>query len=452
MHEQGGDSRLDTVDVGDHTLWLVHGPRAYLACAIRGVPPVSLRDDLTAIVEEIHQRHARLLDGFDGDQASASPIVPLLERCLVSEVDESRRKRFPWPLLLVALLILGLLGWGAYGLWQSNTVKNERGALLDNAAQQLRDAPGIVVTESRTHDDRLVLSGLHDPLMPEPATLLQQAGLTEQDYTLRFRRFESSEADAALTRARLRLNAPEGVTLQLDANRTLRASGSASPAWIERAALLATTVPGIDAFDPSGVQVKDRPAEPQQHDRLLEQQLRAAIQPPDQVSIRVQNGRARVAGEAPLVWIQTLNAAQPELPGLLSIDTDALMPFEIARLRQLVEMINGASVPFTEGMAIGETQRSRIETIAALIAEAFQHASDLGKGMRVEIIGRTDGTGTLEQNHFVASQRAEGVARVLQQSSEPMPPFELRAVTQPPNLREVDAELRRVEFRITGID
>ena len=79
------DARLETVDVGDHTLWLIHGPRAYLACAIRGVPPVGLRDELARVVEEIHRRHAGLLQDFDGDPASATALIPLMEPCLQME-------------------------------------------------------------------------------------------------------------------------------------------------------------------------------------------------------------------------------------------------------------------------------------------------------------------------------------------------------------------------------
>ena len=97
-----GDAII-TVDVGDHTLWLIHGPRAYLACAIRGVPPVGLRDELARVVEEIHRRHAGLLQDFDGDPASATALIPLMEPCLQMETAAPRDKRFPWPVLLLAL-------------------------------------------------------------------------------------------------------------------------------------------------------------------------------------------------------------------------------------------------------------------------------------------------------------------------------------------------------------
>ena len=71
LDTDGEDSPLESVDVGDHTLWLIHGPRAYLACAIRGVPPLGLRDDLARVLEEVHRRHGGLLERFGGDPTEA---------------------------------------------------------------------------------------------------------------------------------------------------------------------------------------------------------------------------------------------------------------------------------------------------------------------------------------------------------------------------------------------
>ncbi len=97
LDREGEDSRLETVDVGDHTLWLIHGPKAYLACAIRGVPPVGLRGELAAVLEEIHRRHPALLEGFDGDPAQAAPVAPLMEPCLRTEAAPKSGKQLPWP-------------------------------------------------------------------------------------------------------------------------------------------------------------------------------------------------------------------------------------------------------------------------------------------------------------------------------------------------------------------
>lgn len=437
------NSRLETVDIGDHTLWLAHGPRAYLACAIRGLPPVSLRDQLSAVIEEIHQRHTYVLDVFDGDAAIALPVIPLLERCLVSETEPAETWRTPWSLLLVLLILVGLLGWWAQSWWQKGALANQEKARITAAAQALVEAPGVVVTDRRIEDNRLIVRGLHDPLTEQPAAILQRAGLTPGDYSLSFQAFQSTHPSAAQRRAAQRLAPPPGVTLSLDDQGVLKASGGASSDWVEKASLLATTVPGITAFDAQGV--TDR-------DRRLERELRAALQPPDSVSIVVQDGRAAIEGSAPLAWVRALDDAIPELPGLTSVDTASLLASERQRLDHLVALIDQANIHFVDGIDIGASQRQRIASVAALIGETQQHASDLGLNLKLQIIGRTDGTGTVEQNHFVASQRAEKVAAALQQSGHPMPPLQLRAVTQPADVGDApDAGLRRVEFKVIGI-
>ena len=416
-------------------------PRAYVACAIRGVPPVSLRDELNAIVEEIHQRHARLLETFDGDTAHATPLVPLLERCLQSEVEERASRRSVWPLVLILGALGGLLAWWLFGLWQDGAQQRQHDTELQAALVQLRQAPGIVVTDGRISDGRLRAQGLHDPLLPPPEALLDRTGIDRADVELAFRPYQSAEPAAALARARQRLAAPPEVELELDADGTLRARGVAPTGWSERAALLATTVPGIEAFDGSGLEDTDR---------RLERQLREATQPPEQVAIRVVDGHAEVRGSAALAWIQALRDAPPALPGLLALDSTSLMPLERVRLDGLVERINASSIPFQQGVEYGEWQQERVDEVAALIGEAFRYASDLDLPMRLQVIGRTDGTGSVERNITVGSQRAQLIADALLRSEQPMPPLDLRAVTQPPSQTDADMALRRVEFRVTG--
>ena len=46
--------RLESADMGDFTLWAVHGPHAVLVCVIRGVPPNCLRAEWSAFLERLH--------------------------------------------------------------------------------------------------------------------------------------------------------------------------------------------------------------------------------------------------------------------------------------------------------------------------------------------------------------------------------------------------------------
>lgn len=434
------NSRLETIDVGDHTLWLIHGPKAYLACAIRGVPPVGLRDELAGVLENIHRRLPGLLENFDGDPTMAAPTIPLLDPCLRSETAEPSGKRFPWPLLLVLLLVAGLVAWWGYGQWETKAATDEHRALQTATAAKLSTMPGIVLTDWRISDRRLHLQGLHDPLSPPPESVLAQNGLAPSDYKLSFQPFQSSDPAAALARARQRLAPPDGVTLELAADGTLSAGGFATRDWITRAALLATTVPGVAGYDDSRLDDMD--------DRVR-RQLHELLQPPEQVRITVTAGVAELYGEAPLAWIRSLSGQPPPITGLVSMQHDKLQPLEMRRLTTLIEMIEASTIDFTSGIELDDRQLTKIQSLAALVSEAHQHAQDVKTPIELQIVGRTDGTGSPEQNIYVSQGRATRVADALLSAASPMPEIRLHTIMQAPG--RPDAEKRRVEFRVTGI-
>jgi len=439
LDAEGEDSRLETVDVGEHTLWLIHGPRAYLACAIRGVPPVGLRDDLAEVLEEVHRRHAGLLEHFAGDPAEAAPTVPLLERCLRSETAASDSRRFPWPLLLVGLIITGLLAWWGHGQWQTHSRTNAQEVAQMAAATALSQAPGIILTDWRIVDGRLDLRGLRDPLSRPPEAILADRGMAPEDYRLNFRDFQSSDPAAALARAYERLAPPAGVSLELDDSGTLLARGIAPRAWITRAALLAVTVPGVNRYDDSGLGDTDT---------RVRRQLLELLQPPQGVAIDVTDGSAALSGEAPLDWIRSLPEQPPPIAGLERMQRYGLRPLERRRMVTLIGLIEASSIDFASGIELDEPQMAKVRTLAALVSEAHQHAQALGTTITLQIIGRTDGTGTSAQNIYVSQGRATRVAEALLDAAAPMPELRLHTIMQPPG--RPDAEMRRVEFRIVG--
>jgi OOP family OmpA-OmpF porin len=440
LDAEGEESRLETVDVGDHTLWLIHGPRAYLACAIRGVPQVGLRDELAEVLEEVHRRHGGLLEHFAGDPTEAAPTVPLLERCLRSESTEKTGRRFPWLLFLGVLLIAGLVAWWAYGQWQARAAADQHHTLQADAAAKLAAAPGIVLTDWRIIDGRLHVQGLRDPLTPTPEAVLADSGLSAEDYHLGFHDFQSSDPTAALTRARQRLAPPAAVSLTLDSEGSLHADGFAPRAWITRAELLAGTVPGVTRYDDSALRDMD------DHVRG---RLNELLQPPAQVGIDVIDGAAELHGEAPLAWIESLPEQLPPITGLESLRRDRLQPMEIRRLATLIEMIEAVSIEFASGIELDDRQLEKIRSLAALVSEAHQYAQDLESPIELQIIGRTDGTGGAEKNYYVSHGRAIRVAEALATAETPMPEFRIHTVMQPPG--RPDAGMRRVEFRVTTI-
>jgi outer membrane protein OmpA-like peptidoglycan-associated protein len=230
--------------------------------------------------------------------------------------------------------------------------------------------------------------------------------------------------------------------LTLDGDGTLSARGSATAAWKARAALLATTVPGVEHYTDD--QVEDT-------DRRIERRLRESLQPPEGVHIEVRDGIAEVRGLAPQAWISKLKHPQPTLEGLAALQTDGLQPLEARRLSELVDRIEGSRIGFVTGIDLDAPQRAQVESLAGLLREAHQLALQLRQPIQLQIIGRTDGTGTPEQNLFIARERAERVAAALRASAYSLPPLQVLAIARPPQGAASDAELRRTEFRVIGV-
>src|SRR5919106_958029 len=76
---------LETMRVGELSVWVEQGPFAILAAVIRGNAPQDLRTTLQATLEKIHLEKGRALENFQGDTSTFESIRPELEDCLLSQ-------------------------------------------------------------------------------------------------------------------------------------------------------------------------------------------------------------------------------------------------------------------------------------------------------------------------------------------------------------------------------
>jgi len=246
--ESRAASTLQSVEVGDLTVWMEQGPRATLAAVIRGAPPVELRAQLQQTLETVHTEFGEALARFEGDVAAFEFARPLLESCLVAH---QRRPQKSIP-ALVTLAVLLLLAAGSFLYFDL------RDRMRWNAYfQRLDSEPGIVVSEISRHGGRYRLTGLRDPLAADPDELLRQAGMEAERLTSRWEPYQSLAPEVILRRARKVLNPPDSVRLTMDRS-ILTASGAAPRSWIRDAKILARALPGIAAFETRGLVDLDR--------------------------------------------------------------------------------------------------------------------------------------------------------------------------------------------------
>ncbi|MEM9136128.1 MAG: OmpA family protein [Cyanobacteria bacterium P01_F01_bin.42] len=225
------DSHLDSVEIGDLTLWIEEGPQAVLACAIRGVAPKSLRTLMQESLEKIHRQYDAQLEAFSGDCSPLDDTEAYLRACLLSKVkvtsEAESKGRSPlfWLLggVMIGALILG--AWLVYAQYRWRSL-----------IHALEREPGITITRSKRGWFRREIKGLRDPLALDPRQVVKANRMEPSDITLDFEPYWSLSPDLLEDRARQLLAAPDDVDLEYDpATLTLTAIGSAPYDWIQSA-------------------------------------------------------------------------------------------------------------------------------------------------------------------------------------------------------------------------
>jgi hypothetical protein len=234
---RGSGDTLDSARVGEHLLWVMHGPRANLACFIHGVPPARLRALLEQRLEAIHARAGS--DEIAGDEATHASLRP---EALVAELVASDRADAPahsrWPARIALLAIL--VGVVAY------IVHHQRGgAWLDRVRARLASHPGFVMTGIDRRDGATIVRGLLDPDADPPANAL---GEDASRIAFQTTGFVSADDAVVARRATRLLDAPHDVTLAVHGG-VLSVAGDADSAWIETARQRAGWVPGVRHVD-----------------------------------------------------------------------------------------------------------------------------------------------------------------------------------------------------------
>ena len=241
-----GDAGIDTLRVGnDRSVWVEQGGRITLAAVIRGTPPMDLRRRLRDVLNRLELKKTDDLEVFDGDTTPFADLDDDLRDCLQSKIKEGKTGISPWMWLIL------ILGAGLALLWgyRSFQAQQQWSRFIDD----LRQAPGIVVTQAQRRGGEIHLSGLRDALAADPRALLAAAGFDPERAVMRWESYHALDSAFVLQRAQQALDPPAGVTLRLTDD-VLTIEGTASHAWIENARRLGPLVPGIRLIETDHLQ------------------------------------------------------------------------------------------------------------------------------------------------------------------------------------------------------
>jgi hypothetical protein len=396
---------LDTVEYGDRTLWIEQGPQATLAGVVWGNAPRELKVVFQEALESIHFEMREALGAFQGDASPFTAIRHHLEACLQEQfkAEETRRlARGVW--LISAAFLLALVVWGGWSLMRAHRARLQAQQRWTACLSTLRVQPGTVILTAENRHGTYSLSGLLDPLAPEPFTLPEVAhACAGLDVSRQWQPYYALHPTLVAERARMALDPPATVTLHLDDHGVLRATGTALYQWILEVQKLALVIPGVTRFQSEQLVAVDSP------DQILAR-ARAALTPPSTVTLRLENDVLYGSGEAPHRWLVEARKRAPTIPGIKWWREEQLVDTTLKALTVLKDEVEKYSLRFIKGTAHPDSgQETVLPKMATAVRQLVEAANAVNYSIQIEVLGHTDRTGSVEENLRLAQGRAEYV-------------------------------------------
>ncbi len=419
------DEPLETLRVGERSVWIEHGPHAFLAAVIRGNPPVDLQNFLRDALEEIHFRHREALVSFDGDPAPFEETRYILEDCLSAQFKKDKQKP-SYLLWAVVALILILLGG-----WMLSRYQGQR--RWSQYLSGLRDRPGIVITNVIHKDGRHHIYGLKDPLAPDPAVEMDAANQQPKQVQFHWEPYYSLDPEYAHQRLQTALNPPATVSLDFKGG-ILYAKGAALHDWIETSRRQVSAVAWIAAFDVS---------------QLID--IDTHLQPPQTVNLELEGNTLHARGSAKQQWLLEAQQKVNTIPAISNFQYDQLINVDAERLNDIKNQIEQQVLFFLHGSEnFVPGQQNKINNLIIQLKKLDAMTKALKGGYQVKITGHSDSTGTDEFNLQVSQQRAGTVLAVLLSNGLKNENFIARGVGDTKPLRsETDGQDRSFNRAVT---
>ncbi len=192
------ESDLNTIQMGEYTIWIEQGPHAIIAAIIEGRAPEELKVVLKEAIEGIHVNFNSELTSFDGDTALFDKSDRFLKNCIRHQEKEKKKKK-PVASIILLIILLGALGYWIY-------ISIDTKIRFNQFIEVVKTEPGIVVNKTFTEAGKKVVTGLRDPLASNPFDYSSRYGFDTSCLDLRFKPFISLEHAIVLKRARLLLD------------------------------------------------------------------------------------------------------------------------------------------------------------------------------------------------------------------------------------------------------
>lgn len=432
---------LDTVEIGDQTVWMFDGPKAQLACVISGIAPISSRNHFQSVLETLHMEYDDELENFDGNRTDLEPIQQLLENCLTQEVKTSKKDHdadnWRW-LLKPANIVLLLIAMAAIYWLAQQYFDHQR---INSLRADLERTPGVVVFDIEKENNHVIVNGLVDPMVDNLSNIAQLHGISESEITFDMSLYQSLDAPIALQRAHQLLRPPESLMLTA-AGETLTATGAAPEQWIKRTNDLKSSIPGFSSVDLSAVEIDEQ---------IDLERIRHRLQAPQTVKLEVVNRVLHISGSAPFHWIKRVRNTRFELKGIVSLNFGQrgnLVAEELTAAEELIKELNITRMQFGDDTELTFEGQSTLDRVSIRLKTLLTLADQLETSLYIGLTGYTDGTGEEEFNDELKLKRAEIIKQHLTAMGVSTNSITIKRSDVNDRTQIPDMALRRVELEV----
>jgi OOP family OmpA-OmpF porin len=150
-------------------------------------------------------------------------------------------------------------------------------------------------------------------------------------------------------------------------------------------------------------------------DTLVAARAQAVLPLPDGVTLRVENGVLSLRGTATTDWKSDFDQRWPFVVGLQKLDTTALSIFDPVAdtIANLITEIESVEFNFSPAEATIEDQATLSRLVVAILEVNKLRAGRNEDSVKLDIVGYTDETGTMDTNRRIGLERAESLKRLL---------------------------------------
>ena len=163
------------------------------------------------------------------------------------------------------------------------------------------------------------------------------------------------------------------------------------------------------------------------------------LAPPPTVRLTLDQGVLAATGFAPRQWAEDAQRTARFVGGVEQFRDEQL--FDLERLEHPLLKFELDQVQLLPG------QEEQLRQLTVDVSRLLELARMMGKRVRIEITGRTDGSGTEERNEELSRKRAEAVAAALSAALPPVPDLTIVPIGTMEKLREERSEADRAVNR-----